>query len=81
MEERDERLVDEEENLHEICNQLNEIKRSVDDILQYAYNGLDIGEQMQIEDGAELLRKKIDEAYKNVNEAANLLDSLRWLLL
>lgn len=47
MEERDERLVDEEENLHEICNQLNEIKRSVDDILQYANNGLDVGEQMQ----------------------------------
>ena len=80
MNEQDERLVAEEENLLEICNQLNDIKRSVDEVLQYAGSCLDIGGQMQIEDGADLLRNKIDEACKNVSEAANLLDSLRWLL-
>lgn len=77
----DERLVDEEENLLDICNQLNDIKRSVEEILKYVDNGHDIGGQMQIEDEVDLLKSKIDEAYKNVNEAANLLDSLRWLLL
>ena len=81
MDERDERLVAEEENLFEICNQLNDVKRSVNEILQYADNGLDVGGQMQVEDGVSLLREKIDEAYKTVSEAANLLDSLRWLLL
>ena len=81
MDEQDERLVAEEENLLEICNQLNDIKQSVDEVLHYAGSGLDIGGQMQIEDGAGLLRNTIDEACKNVSEAANLLDSLRWLLL
>ena len=81
MDERDARLVAEEENLLAICNQLNEIKRSVDDILQYSDNGLDVGGQMQVEDWADMLRKKTDEARKDVNDAANLLDSLRLLLL
>lgn len=81
MDERDERLVEEEENLLEISNQLYDIKRSVDEILQCVDNGLDVGGQMQIEDGADLFKNKIDEACKNVNEAANLLDSLRWLLV
>lgn len=81
MDERDERLVAEEENLLEICNRLNDIKRSVDDILQHWGYDLDVGGQMQVEDGVDLLRNKIDEALRNVSEAASLLDSLRWLLL
>jgi len=54
---------------------------SVDDILQHCGYDLDVGGQMQVEDGADLLRNKIDEAHKNVSEAVSLLDSLRWLLL
>ena len=41
MDERDERLVAEEENLLEICNRLNDIKRSVDDILHLQNRELD----------------------------------------
>ena len=64
MDERDERLVAEEENLLEICNRLNDIKRSVDEILQHCGYDLDVGGQMQVEDGVDLLRNKIDEAHK-----------------
>ena len=81
MDERHERLVAEEENPLEICNRLNDIKRSVDDILQHCGYDLDVGGQMQVEDGVDLLWNKIDGAHRNVSEAARLLDSLRWLLL
>lgn len=42
---------------------------------------LDVGRQMQVEDGVELLRNKVDKAHRNASETASLLDSLRWLLL